>query len=404
MMKRLLLCAAAVAVVASTAMAQSLVDIPAVTAGEGSEGRCITPDGKYVGGVSGSQGLFWDGGPVSIQPVAGGYNSTVTGIGYRTPAGAPQELVIHGFNGGWHSMNASTDGGVTWSKRRRTFFPNESTAPNISVANTLAGNTTNDKAYATLWSKDNDPVLWVDEMSGNPWTWQIDNKGTPSGTKSNLRGVSSTGLAVGARQASGVYNNYKCQFDGDGGLAASWFPGMKAGSNEGQAWAISNDGTRAGGWGPTDADSSNNYPYVYTFGDAQAVELPNLGGPSGGKSGIVYGLSANGDYAVGRDYSYGIDLAVLWDLRDADPNNWTALDLTQYCADNGILGDFTGNLRRAYAIGISENPGEPVITGYGYASAIDADSWTGFVLTVPEPATLSLLALGLPLFLRRRRS
>jgi len=118
---------------------------------------------------------------------------------------------------------------------------------------------------------------------------------------------------------------------------------------------------------------------------------------------IVYGMSADGNYAVGTDATSGVEKAVLWDIRDADPGNWTVLDLTEWADVHGILGPFTGNLRRAIAMGINPDTGIPVITGVGYASSLEASGWTGFVFEVPEPSTVTLLVIGgLALLLLRR--
>jgi hypothetical protein len=54
---------------------------------------------------------------------------------------------------------------------------------------------------------------------------------------------------------------------------------------------------------------------------------------------------------------------VLWDTGDANPANWTVLDLTERAAAEGILGGFVA-LNRALSIG-TNTVGDPVITGWG---------------------------------------
>ena len=390
-----LMMAAALAVTLGSSLAlavPALVDIPAVVAGDGSEGRCITPDGMYVGGISGSAGLVWDATLGTRQPVAGGYQDAVYGIGYRTPTdGSPTELVIGGPNSGWQSMNASTDGGVTWIKRRRT----NTHAYGGGPSNTVSGGGTGGMIYSTFQTPNsNTPQLYIDAWNDAGWASAPDTKGTS--TKSNIIGVSNTGVAVGRRQnSSGVYQSYKLVFSGSGGLAASWVPGLD-GTDVGELWDIADDGSLAGGVCQV-TGKTGLWAFVTDMAGT-ATELPVLNaGTSYATNSRVYGMGPNGDYAVGMDYTLGMERAVLWDL-----NAGTVLDLTQFATDNGILGDFTGNLRRAYAVGV-DGEGNPVVTGYGFASAIDADDWTGYVLTLPEPASLTLLALGGLVLLRRRR-
>jgi hypothetical protein len=397
-------CALAVAFGSSLALAvPTLVDIPPVVAGDGSEGRCITPDGMYAGGISGAAGLVWDAVNGTRQPIAGGYQDAVYGIGYRTPAaGGPVELVIGGPNSGWESMNASTDGGLTWVKRRRSGTPTANPYGG-GPSNTVSGGSTGGMIYATFKTPNsNTPQLYIDAWNDAGWASAPDTKGTT--TQSDIIGVSNNGVAVGRRKdGAGLYQNYVLTFDGDGGLGAAFVPGLD-GTNHGELWDIADDGSVAGGVSPTPTDSRVN-AFIRDMTSGNVFDLPELGGPNTDLNTVnrVYGVGPNGDYAVGMDYTYGIELAVLWDISDPDPANWTVTDLTQFATDNGILGDFTGNLRRAYAVGV-DGDGNPVITGYGYASALDADDWTGYVLTLPEPSSLGLLALGGLALLRRRRS
>ncbi len=65
------------------------------------------------------------------------------------------------------------------------------------------------------------------------------------------------------------------------------------------------------------------------------VELPSLNAAATSNAGIVYGMSADGRWGVGRDYSFGADRAVLWDLQSL-----TVLDLTAFATEQGMLGDF----------------------------------------------------------------
>jgi uncharacterized protein (TIGR03382 family) len=289
---------------------------------------------------------------------------------------------------------------VTWSKRRRTFFPNSNSAPSFGPYNTLGGNTTSDKAYAALWWQSGGTYRqYVDEMSGNPWTWQIDSKDAP--TEAKMHGCSSTGLAVGYRKDAIGKQAYQCQYDGDGGLAASWATPDLGGQSV--LYDVADDASRVGGFSQVSDARTGWFPYVLDKGTGIATELPLLSpGADYATNGVVYGMAPDGQYAVGMDYSTGVELAVLYNLKDANPGNWTVLDLTAFASANGVLGNFTGNLRRATAMGYTTNPGKPVITGRGIVYE-PATEYHAFALTIPEPATLSFLALGGLALLRRRR-
>jgi hypothetical protein len=208
-----------------------------------------------------------------------------------------------------------------------------------------------------------------------------------------MNGVSNAGVVVGVRGGLA----YKLTYEGDGGAAATFVNAAPDGSQNATLYDIADDGSIMGGMG-TWATKTGNWAFVYD--GVTSTKLPDLGGSSvTATNSAVYSIAPNSDYAVGMDYSKGYELAVLWDLRDM--GNIKVTDLTQFAAANGILGAFDGNLRRATAVGIDQ-AGNPVIAGIGFASSLEANGWTGYVMTVPEPATVCLLALG-GLVLRRRR-
>jgi hypothetical protein len=207
---------------------------------------------------------------------------------------------------------------------------------------------------------------------------------------------------VGDRVNGGVVSNYVLTYDGDGGLGAAFTNGLD-GTTAGSLWDIADDGSYAGGQSPQ-TGKTGMWAYVRDMTNGNVFELPTAN-PSAAfaSNSIVYGMSPDGNYAVGMDFTgAGIEKAVLWNLNDPNPANWTVLDLTQFAIDEGILGPFTGNLRRAIAMGLNAQ-GQPVITGVGFAPTLDGAGWTGFVLTVPEPTSLVLLALGGLALMRRRR-
>ncbi len=396
----------AVTVGATSALAQSLIAIPKITnRQDGAEKvgvypRGITPDGRFVGGTAGlgfnsdgqNTGFVYDVATgVAGHIVAGGYNANVDGIGYWTD-GTTTKVVIEGANGGSQSMNwwdtsVAWDGTAYWTKNRRT-----GTAYYGSGQNRVAGTSHNGLLHGVFQTDAFQPN--VDAFNGTGFA-DYDFKSTSQETTMN--GVSNAGLSVGVR---GGRMFYVGPYVGGTTPPNGYIAAGPDGTDVGSLYDIADDGSIMGGYGQV-TGKTGWYPFVYD--GSTSFELPNLGGGflNQPTNGAVYSIAPNGDYAVGMDYSYGIEKAVLWDLRDMD--NIQALDLTQFAIDHGILGPFTGNLRRATAIGIDAQ-GNPVIAGVGYAGSLEASGWTGFVMTVPEPATMSLLVLGaLPLLRRRRR-
>jgi len=386
-MRRLMMCLGVVAFVASPAMAGvSLTEIPAFAEDGTSYGQCLTPDGKYIGGWSDSKGFVWDAVNGIRQPWGGSYMTNVSGIAYRNPVGCPQELLVFGYDAGWPAMNASTDGGLTWSKRRKTNWPS-SRGVNIGANGTMQS-IGDDTAYAACWSKDSDAQMGIIKMWGCPWQYQGDTKGTPRGKKACMYGVSGTGLAAGRRLGATGYRNYKCQYEGDGGLSCAFFYGLHPTKVlDGTAWSVARDGSKIGGVSPVGDGRPGNWPYLSDGTPGGAVELPTYSDTGGSSSNAwVYGVGPNGDLACGHNYR-GMEKAVYWDASDADPANWTITDLTELCDDAGALGRFTYNLRRAYGISVDESNGDILIVGRGVIN--DPVRYRGFLLRICEPLALA---------------
>lgn len=401
-MKRTLLCAVTIGVLASAVVAApTLSQLAPLGAATTSEARAITPDGKYIAGVSGT-GAVWDAANpgVAINVLAGGAQATTaTGIGYRQdgPGGA-QQIVVHGFSAGYSTTYFSNSFG-TWLDGR-TRDVSVGGTPVLGAANTLGSISTSDVMYVSWGNTSNGNPLYVDQLSGpaaanggvsNATTLIHSQKGTT--TRSAVQGVSATGRAVGRRRdANNNYQNYILDWNGTATPAAYFVQGL-AGNNLGEAWAVSLDGTKVFGYSPVTDGRTGNWPYMRDMVNGTIVELPTAADTAGSATnGIVYGASADGRYAVGMNYR-GMEKAVLWDTQTGH-----MVDLTKFAAANGILGDFTGNLRRAYSVGVNED-GYPVVTGTGSTPA----GTRGFVMVVPEPATLAFLAFGGLALLRRRR-
>lgn len=400
MMKRTLIVAVAMAVVASSAMAASLVKVPPLGTATTSQITALTNDGAYAVGYDGGgltdRGFLWSSASpttVSGPLLAGSYMSTAKGIGYRTVAGVKQLVIGGTMSSGQVGMFTSSDNGSTWTRPYAT----AGTAPGTAAFNTVGGDGSTDTAWM-VWAEGSSSYS-VTRIYGDPTVAGTATKSSPSAIAVN--GMSNTGRAACYRKAtSGTRLNVYLDFTTDGGTAAqTFFNGLDGSTQTGIASAMSGDGTAVFGQSPITVGSTTNYPYKYVVGGA-ITQLPLLPGTAGSVSlGYVYGASADGNYAVGMDY-VGMERAALWgNLNDPNPANWTVTDLTTLATSLGILGDFTGNLRRAYTMGV-DGSGQLVIGGMGITTAVET---RGFILTIPEPATLSFLALGGLALLRRRR-
>jgi hypothetical protein len=397
MKKRMfILTAVALALVSATAMATpSMTAMPFEGTGTSSYVSAVTPDGKYAIGPSNGKGCFWDiSANTTTAIVASGAWAFTSGNGidYRK-VGGNKQLVAAGLSSGWASSAYSTDNGATWITAVRD------SAAALNAANALrAVGGASDAWYMTSQSDTgSSPTLYVEKVSGaTPTLVSRDTKGTTQ--KSQIHMVSATGLAVGNRRGDGSNEwNYKLQYGGAGGLAASYFTGL-AGDNRGQAWSISADGDKIFGMGPVLGGRTGNWPYMRDDSDATIVELPTQAGTAGSTTNAIpYGCSLDGNIAVGMNY-LGAERAVLW---YKSYSGWRIMDLTNYASTHGLLGPFTGNLRRAYSIGVDPLTKEVVVTGLGVNSLLQTQ---GFALRfyLPEPATLAFLSLGGLALLRRR--
>jgi len=111
----------------------SLTNIPTLGGDTSNEGRCITPDGQYVVGLSGasesttSRGFLYQvgaGSAINIYSSGNAQATIATGVGYRT-SGSQTELVIAGrsytgANGYSPTEWMTTDSGATFGAKRRT--------------------------------------------------------------------------------------------------------------------------------------------------------------------------------------------------------------------------------------------------------------------------------------------
>jgi len=400
--------AAVMAILTTSAMATTLqlykISPVAGTTTTVTEGRGITPDGKYVvfsDGTGTTEGGMWDVKNGSRTMNAGGaVGHTVSGIAYRNYTTSTDLIAMGDSTGG--TVGAvyfnSTDKGATWGpKLRRT-----NTANLPANANAVAASLDASDAWYNV--RNQTGASWVEKGSGAAALPIFDSK---SATSISMQGVSGHGVAVGGR--NNPLQPYVMYFKTGGGTAGGLtFPKTLNAAGTGMLYAISGDSTKtdnlAGGYCEI-TGKTGKWPYVVRDFDADvsatgtATAMP-VANPSATNAlnGNVYGISQDGTYAVGMDYTFSGagERAVLWTY-DVGTDTWAELNLTQWASDHGLLDGFTA-LGRAYAVGVNAY-GEPVITGTGGHT----DGTRGFVLTVPEPATMGFLALGGLFLLRRRR-
>jgi hypothetical protein len=396
---------ATLTVVSNAYGALTLIPIPALAGDSSNEGRAMTPDARYVVGLSGTNnGFLYDS--VSnrvVRPVSsdGAAAQRVTGVGYRTMTNQvpPQtQLVLSGLaaSNGRFTAWMTTNSGATWSTMvQAAAGPKKPTVP---LANGLAG--AGSDIFYSIWTDEGTGAtdnwgLRVGQFSGAwPMTPVWNQKDVLKPDTCQVNGVSRSGRAVGWRRtgATGAYANYVADWKSANG-PAMWNVYGLDGTTAGQALAVSADGTIVFGISPrVVSGTTNNCGYRALFGATypgpatqlstnQLPSFPDTGGAA--NLTIPYGCLADGQYAVGASYRGGIEKAVLWDTRGSDPGNWMVTDLTELAVTGGSAGMFS-RLARAYSIATNA-AGNLVITGLGLDTNNPART-RAFLMTVSKPA------------------
>jgi len=398
---------ASLTVVSNAVGSVTLISIPTLAGDVVNEGRAITPDGRYVAGLSGTNhGFLYDSlsnrlvRPVSSDSAAA---RIATGVAYRTDTNqAPPraQLVVSGLaaSNGRFTAWMTAVGGVTWSGMVQ--YATATKKPTVPVANGLAG-TLSDTFY-TIWTDQGTGSgdnwgLRVGKCSG-PWpmtpVWNQKDVGKPDTCQMN--GVAGNGRAVGWRRSgnTGAYINYVADWQSAAGPTL-WYPNGLDGTTAGQALAVNSDGTVIFGMSPRVlAGATNNCGYkavldaAYPGPAAQLSTsmLPNFP-DTGGSANLAtpYGSSPDGQYAVGANYRGATERAVLWDTSHANPTNWTVTDLTDLALAHGASGIFA-RLARGHSIA-TNTAGNLVITGVGLDTNSPANT-RAFVMSLLRPAPL----------------
>jgi len=352
-------------------MASSLEMIPPYNVDTTTSGRAITvgPIGAIVVGLSGtSNGIIWDAtnGTRWVVSNDGAAATVVTGVGYRTTPGG-QQLVAHGLTTSGHNLYASMDDGVTWGAKNRLTNTlgnpfSIGTANTLGVSPVLEPDGTNTAYFGFAWNQSSTTSKQYAVVTATNGT-APDYKATltavtasSTSDSSDIQGVAGTGLSVGKRGA----NAYWVSAAGAKGLINT------LNGTAGAARGISADATHVVGFGTVTDGRTGSYPWLNKglipgVSGGTAVELPVLAGASGyATNGVAYCVSQTGDWIGGMNYP-GVERAVLWDARDEGAIS--VIDLTQFFADAGQLGDFT-RLSRAYGV-YDAGGGTVWVTGEG---------------------------------------
>ena len=393
---------AAVTAVATDAFgALSLTSIPTLGSDTSNEGRCITPDGRYIGGLSGTaNGFFYDVTSNNLfQPTNGSLaTKAVTGIAYRMDTNqspAQLQIVLDTESVGWKAYFMTADQGTNWLRYVSSYDYSLYVTP---VANSLAGTTNSDvflstfrntgKTYVyTTWASN----LWNSSAAPQMYTGSKSVSGTD---KVYANGVAATGRIVGYRfdGASGINRNDLWDWPPASGTSFQW-NGLD-GTVAGEGWAISQNGTTLFGRSSIIPGGTELYAYKATVTAARSQtsikalpEPPRTVAGSGVTRCVPLGCTADGNYAVGYFYPHAT-LAALWDTNDSNTNNWKVTDLTALAvAYHAGVPDLFSSLTKAYSVGTNVT-GDLVITGIGVETG--TGNTRAFLMTVPK----SMAAVG----------
>ena len=386
----------------------SLTNIPTLGTDTSNEGRCITYDGKYVGGLSGTaKGFFYDVANNNVvrpdtTPSSSPAGKAVSGICYRldtnqTPA--QLQIIVDTESTGWRAYFMSTNGGTNWLRKLFSSVYDYSVYGGLPAYNSLAGTTNGDVFISTFRNSGKTAVYAL--YNSNLWTdataplYKEVNKSVSSPSSVDVSAVAANGRIAGRRTDGDAIarNNL---WDWPPASGTSYQPVVLDGTTAGQIWSISADGNKIFGWSHLTTDAVNNYGYKAVLSGTSVnaqppgsgvtlvsinalPENPRTGGSTSRCQPI--GASADGNYVVGYEYTHATG-AALWDTSDPDPTKWKVTDLNQLAADYGLgVPNVFASLTRGYAVATNA-VGDIVITGHGVEAGTAATR--AFLMTIPK--------------------
>lgn len=398
MMKKMLLCAAAIAVLTSGAMAASLTQINGATSVGGNSYLvgAMSADGRYVGIAT--DGVLPDGRPFAFPTVYDAQTDTYI------------QGPLKSGNAAVKGVEALSDGTLVTIRNEADNANTASWSVGTSKGSLTAGDgsTFGTPGAANAMSMDSSGNGW---MVGGTYNsvkalgWQIvggvvdstanyERKGVST---SKFNSVSATGIAVGSDRSGRGGTTDGAMLANIGADQSPWTINAFGPDTKGQGHGISSNGLWASGYFQ---DALTDDPLHGFRNDVRrniTQELmPALHNPSEYQLSFGQDVSDNGT-VVGYTYNPDQDFytsyhATVWFTGDTQ-GQLLQLILEQ----NGVDTSAWSKLERC--IGISDDG--LTISGRGVLAA--DGSYQAFICTIPEPATMSFLALGGLALLRRRR-
>ncbi len=239
---------------------------------------------------------------------------------------------------------------------------------------------------------------------------------TVADSRNSMNGVSATGRVAGWGRVLGSSNEraYWSDTGGTANAGVNLIPGFDddplVGTHKAQGYGISRDGDTVVGMAhdPTFAAPRVNgwTPFVYKISTNTLIKSPLL--PDTTSTSTFYAVSGDGKIAVGNNYGTidGVnrDRGVFYDMRDANPANWQLYDVKAYFAGLGVDMSHWVSVGRVYSVSADglDMAGEGLWDADGNPDTTTDRVTRGFIATIPEPATMMLLALGGLALIRRR--
>jgi len=333
-----------------------------------SRGYSVSGNGHVVVGVSDSlpsrEAFRWTatGGLEGLGP-GGSLNSSAYGVSYDGSVIAGEAWV----SGGQAMAALWTETGGFQDLGHLGRYPSEAKAVSADGSVVVGYSHTGSEYAAFRWTE-SEGMVSLGGFSGRNWdnygAWGISNDGTVI-----------VGRGVGGQQMEAF------RWTSDGGLQG--LGDLPGGAFASFAYAVSGDGNAVVGHGT----SENGQEAVRWTSDTGIAGLGDLEG--GDFQSCAYGISADGTVIVGQGSSANGDEAFIWD--EGNSMRRLADVLT---AEYGLcLCGWT----LVQARDISDDG--CVIVGWGVNPDGKEEAW---LVVIPEPATLSLLALGGLLLVRGR--